>query len=149
MPEDELSRDTEAILSKYKTVAVVGLSRDPSKDSHAVASYLNYHGYEIIPVNPFCEEVLDKRCYPSLLEIPEETAKRIEIVDIFRPPSDVPTIVDQAIKLREKYSKPEVIWMQLGITNEGAAKAAKDAGMSVVMNRCTKIEHLRMNSSGD
>jgi len=148
MSMDELG-EARMILAKYKTVAVVGLSRDPNKGSHAVASYLKSNGYEIFPVNPFCEEVLGKTCYPSLLEIPEDMAKTIEIVDIFRPSSDVPPIVDQAISLREKFSKPEVIWMQLGIVNEEAARAARDAGMTVVMDRCTKIEHSRMRDNKD
>lgn len=144
MPQDETDKEVERILSECKTVAVVGLSRDPSKDSHAVASYLQSNGYEIVPINPFCDEVLGKKCYRSLLETPEEIAESIEIVDVFRPSSDVPPIVEQAIQLRKKYGRPEVIWMQLGISNEDAARVARDSGMTVIMNRCIKIEHSRM-----
>jgi predicted CoA-binding protein len=144
MSQDELDREIKSILSKYRTVAVVGLSRDPSKDSRAVASYLKSEGYQIIPVNPFCEEVLGKKCYKSLLETPEELVKSIDIIDIFRRSPDVPPIVEQAIQLRKKYGKPEVIWMQLGILNEEAAKTARDAGMVVIMDRCVKIEHARI-----
>ena len=97
-----------------------------------------------MPVNPFCDEVLGEKCYRGLLEIPEEKARSIEVVDVFRPSSDVPLIVEQATQLRKRYGKPEVIWMQLGIVNEVAAKAARDAGMIIVMDRCMKIEHLKM-----
>jgi len=146
MSQDELDREVQSILSKYRTVAVVGLSKDPNKDSHAVASYLKSEGYQIIPVNPFCDEVLGKKCYESLLETPEDIVKSTDIVDIFRRSSDVPPIVEQAIQLRKKYGKPEVIWMQLGIVNEEAAKAARDNGMIVIMDRCMKIEHARIKS---
>ncbi len=144
MSQHELDREVKRILSRYRTVAVVGLSKDPSKDSHVVAKYLGSEGYKIVPINPFCDEVLGKKCYRSLLETPEEVAKSIEIVDIFRPPSEVPQIVEQAILLRKRYGKPDVIWMQLGIVNEGAAETARDAEMIVVMDRCIKIEHSRM-----
>lgn len=144
MPQDETDKEVERILSKCKNVAVVGLSKDPSKDSHAVANYLQSKGYEIVPINPFCDEVLGKKCYRSLQETPEETARSIEVVDIFRPSQDVPPIVEQAIQLKKKYGRPEVIWMQLGISNEEAAKTAGDSGMTVIMNRCIKIEHARI-----
>lgn len=147
MSQDESSVILRRILSEYKTVAVVGVSKDPSKDSHIVARYLESSGYDVVPVNPFCEELLGRKCYRSLLEIEEEIAKKLNIVNIFRPSPDVPPIVDQAIQLRKKYGKPEIIWMQLGIINDEAAKAARDAGMIVVMNKCIKIEHAKMRSA--
>ena len=106
------------ILKKYKVIAVVGLSKEPGKDSHRVSAYLKQHGYHIIPVNPFADEVLGEKSYKSLLDIPPEIQKTIEIVDIFRPSKDVPPIVEQAIKLKQFYGKPFVVWMQLGIVNE-------------------------------
>jgi predicted CoA-binding protein len=116
------------ILEKYRTVAVVGLSRDPSKDSYAVAQFLKTQGWRIIPVNPFIDEVLGEKCYKSLRDIPEDIQNSIEIVDIFRRPEDVPPIVDEAIQLKKKNGKPHVIWMQLGIVNEeAAAKQGKPA----------------------
>ena len=137
-----MSKDNiKEILTKYKTVAVVGLSRDPSKDSNRVAEYLKNQGYRTIPINPTTDEVLGEMSYKSLLEIPVEIQRTIEIVDIFRPSADVPPIVDQAVKLREKYDKPYVVWMQLGIINEQAALVAREAGLVVVMNRCMMQEH--------
>ncbi|HYA78076.1 MAG TPA: CoA-binding protein, partial [Verrucomicrobiae bacterium] len=127
------------ILKKYKVIAVVGLSKEPYKDSHKVSAYLKQHGYRIIPVNPFADEVLGEKSYPSLLEIPSEIQKTIEIIDIFRPAKDVPQILEQTIKLRQTYGKPFVVWMQLGIVNEQAAEAARRSGFIVVMDRCLMI----------
>jgi predicted CoA-binding protein len=133
------------ILKKYKTVAVVGLSREPGKDSHRVSAYLKQHGFRVIPVNPFADEVLGEKSYKSLLDIPPEIQKTIEVIDIFRPSKDVPPIVEQAIKLKAMHGKPYVVWMQLGIVNEQAAEAAKKAGLTVVMDKCMMIEHKRFS----
>jgi len=131
------------ILTKYKTVAVVGLSREPDKDSYRVSAYLKKHGFRIVPVNPFADEVLGEKSYKSLLDIPAEIQKSIEIVDVFRPAKDVPPIVEQAIKLKEMHGKPYVVWMQLGIVNERAAETAKKAGLVVVMDKCMMVERKR------
>ena len=121
----------------------MGLSREPDKDSHRVGAYLKDRGFRIIPVNPFADEVLGEKSYKSLLDIPAEIQKTIEVVDIFRPAKDVPPIVEQAIKLKEMHGKPYVVWMQLGIVNEQAAETAKKAGLTVVMNKCMMVEHKR------
>jgi predicted CoA-binding protein len=135
------------ILTRYKTVAVVGVSRDPSKDSRRVAEYLKNHGFHVIPVNPFIDEVLGEKAYKSLLDMPDEVQKTIEIVDIFRPSVDVPAIVEQAIQLRNRHGKPYVVWMQLGIINAQAAEMAKDAGLTVIMDHCMMREHSRLFGS--
>jgi predicted CoA-binding protein len=136
--------EIKEILTKYKTVAVVGLSREPGKDSHRVSAYLKQHGFQIIPVNPFADEILGEKSYKSLFDIPPEIQKTIDIVDIFRPSKDVPSIVEQAIKLKTMHGKPVVVWMQLGIVNEEAAEAAKQAGLTVVMDKCMMVEHRRL-----
>jgi predicted CoA-binding protein len=132
------------ILAQYRTVAVVGISRDSSKDSYRVAEYLKNHGFHVIPVNPFADEVLGEKCYKSLLDMPPEIQKIIEIVDIFRPSEDIPPIVDQVLQLKKLYDKPYVIWMQLGIINEQAAEKARNAGLTVVMDKCMMQEHRRL-----
>ena len=119
----------------------MGLSRNPAKASYRVAQYLQSVGYRIIPVNPFVDEVLGEKSYKSLLDVPET----IEIVDIFRPSEDVPAIVEEAIKLKNRLGTPKVIWMQLGIVNEEAARRAKEAGFTVVMDRCMMVEHRRLS----
>jgi uncharacterized protein len=126
-----------AILKQYHTMAVVGLSSDPQRASYQVAAYLQSHGYRIIPVNPQCREVLGEICYASLKDIPEP----IDVVDIFRKTDAIPDIVTEAIAVGAK-----VIWMQLGLEHPEAAAQARAAGLQVVMNRCTKIEHARINA---
>ncbi len=123
------------ILESCKTVAVVGLSAKPDRPSFRVADYLKEHGYKIIPVNPMEKEILGEVCYPDLSSIPE----KVDVVDIFRRPEDVPPIVDEAIKIGAK-----VVWMQEGIVSEVAAEKAREAGCIVVMDRCIKKEHQKL-----
>ncbi len=137
-------REIHEILQKSKVIAVVGLSRDPEKASHRVSLYMKEHGFTIIPVNPTADRILSEKSYKSLVDIPFEIQKAVDIIDIFRPAEDVPSIVEQAIKLRETHGKPDVVWMQLGIVNEDAAKTAQEAGLSVIMDKCIMIEHKRL-----
>jgi hypothetical protein len=136
--------DLKEILTKYKTVAVVGASRDPSKDSNRVAKYLQSQGYQIVPVNPTADKILGEKCYKSLSEMPAGVQRTIEVVDVFRPSAETPNIVEQAVKMKERYDKPYVFWMQLGIINEQAAETARQAGITVVMNRCMMQEHSKL-----
>jgi len=122
------------ILDRYHRIAMVGLSANPFRPSHFAAVYMVAHGYDVTPVNPREREVLGRKSYASLLEVPSP----IEIVDIFREPSAVPAIVEEAIAREAK-----VIWMQLGVIHEAAAARAREAGLEVVMDRCVKIEHAR------
>ncbi len=131
------------ILDKYKTIAVVGLSREPDKDSYTVATYLKKQGFHIVPVNPFADEILGEKSYKSLLDMPKEVQEKIEVVDIFRPAKDVPPIVEQVLKLKAMHGKPNVVWMQLGIVNEEAAETARKAGLTVVIDKCIMVEHRR------
>ncbi|HZD12330.1 MAG TPA: CoA-binding protein [Candidatus Binatus sp.] len=131
---------------RAKTIAVVGASKDPSKDSHTVAAYLKVNGYRIIPVNPTADRILDEECYKSLLDVPEEKARLIEVVDIFRPSQDIPPIVSDAIQLKKQYGHVATVWMQLGISNAPAAQKARDAGLGVVQDACIRIEHARTSN---
>ncbi|MRI83228.1 MAG: CoA-binding protein [Nitratiruptor sp.] len=124
------------IFETVKTIAVVGLSPDPSKDSHKVAAYLQSVGYRIVPIYPRGGEILGERVYRSLEEIPFP----IDMVDIFRKPAAIPPIVEAAIKRGDV----RVIWMQKGIVNDEAAKRAREAGLIVVQNRCTMVDHRRL-----
>ena len=123
------------LLTGSHTVAMVGVSANPERDSFKVASYLKEHGYRIVPVNPTLTEVLGEKAYPSLKDIPEP----VDIVDIFRRPEEVPAIVAEALIL-----KPRAIWMQLGVVNHEAADLAEAAGVPVVMDHCLKREHTRL-----
>lgn len=124
------------ILKKYKTVAVVGASRDPAKDAHTVPKYLKDHGYKVVPVNPSADQILGEKAYGSLREIPFD----FDVVDIFRPSDQVGPVVDDAIN-----TKAKVVWMQLGIRNDQAAEKAKRAGKLVVQDRCMRAEHSRLS----
>jgi predicted CoA-binding protein len=137
------SNEIRRILTECKTIAVVGLSREPEKESYQVAKYMKKHGYRIVPVNPFADKILSEKSYKSLLDIPAEIQKKIDIVNIFRRPEDVPPIVEQAIKLKKMHGKPCVIWMQLGIVNEEAAAVAEKADLTVIMDKCIMQEHKR------
>jgi uncharacterized protein len=121
-----------------RTLAVVGLSDDPNRPSHSVSSYMQRHGYRIIPVNPALSNVLGERCYPSLREIPDIP----DVVNVFRLPRYIPAIVDDMIELGFQN-----LWVQLGILNQPAAIKAEDAGIHVVMDRCVLIEHARLFGS--
>ena len=124
-----------------KAIAVVGLSKDPAKPSYQVASYLRTKGFRIIPVNPTADSILGKKSYKSLLDLPDYIKSELDVVDIFRRTEDVPRVVEEAVEIHTKYLRPYVVWMQLGIINEIAAKMARDSGLDVVMDRCMKIEH--------
>ncbi len=126
------------ILADTRTIAIVGLSKDPQRPSYFVGSYLKYEGYRIIPVNPTATEILGETAYPDLLSVPEP----VDLVDIFRPPAACVEIVQQAIAIKAK-----AVWMQLHVINLEAAKLAEEAGLEVVVDRCVKIEHGRYNGS--
>ncbi len=132
---NKINQNIPEILRKYKNIAVVGISTKPYRDSYTVSRVLLDHGYRIFPVNPNYEEVLGLKCYASLKDIPEP----VEIVDIFRRPDQVPAVVDEAIAIGAK-----VVWMQLGAENTEAAQKALQAGLQVVMERCIKVEVLRL-----
>ena len=131
--------DVERILTTSKTLAVVGLSDKPDRDSHQIAGYLQQAGYRIIPVNPRVAEALGEKAYPSLRDIPE----RVDVVQIFRRSQDVPPIVDEAIAIGAK-----VVWMQSGIVHEEAAARAEAAGLTVVMDACMRSAHRALRASG-
>ena len=123
------------ILRSARTIAVVGLSDDPSRPSHGVAAYLQAQGYRIIPVNPGVREVLGEKAHARLEDVPE----KIDVVDVFRRPEHVPAIVDAAIAIGAK-----VVWLQDGVVHEAAAAKARAAGLRVVMDRCMLRDHRRL-----
>jgi hypothetical protein len=118
-----------------KNIAVVGMSKNPDKAAHYVPKYLHDHGYNIIPVNPTATEILGKKCYSTLLDIPVE----IDIVDVFRPSEQVKPVIEESVKI-----KPKVIWLQEGIHNPEAETIAQKSGIKVVFNRCMLAEHQRL-----
>lgn len=134
-PGDQEIKD---LLTQSKTIAVVGLSDKPERDSYRVAQYMQEQGYRIIPVNPRVKEVLGEKAYPDLAAVPGP----VDIVDVFRRSEEAPGVVKEALLL-----KPAAVWLQLGVISEEAAALAREQGVPVVMNRCIKIEHSRLLGS--
>ena len=128
-------KDLKDILLSTKTIASVGLSGNQEKESYWIASYLKDQGYHVIPVNPTATEILGEKPYPDLESVPE----KIDVVQVFRRPEDVPPVVDAAIKAGAK-----IVWMQEGIVNEEAAQKAREAGLQVVMDACMRATHRRL-----
>jgi len=126
--------DILELLEKAKTIAVVGCSPKPERDSHRVAAHLQAAGYRVIPINPGADEILGVKAYPDLASIPAEV--EIDIVDVFRRPEHIPAVVD-AVLLRGT----KALWLQLGCANPEAEQRARDAGLEVVSDLCIKIEH--------
>jgi len=137
--------EIKKILTDCKTIAIVGLSRDEEKESYVVGDYLQKHGFRIIPINPFADCILGEKSFKSLLDIPPELQKCLDIIDVFRKAEEVPLLVEQAVKLKKKYGNPYVFWMQLGIVNNQAAEAARKAGMTIIMDKCLMQEHRHLS----
>ena len=135
MDVDSHSDDQIRKILSLKTVVVVGMSKNEEKAAHYVPKYLLSQGYDVIPVNPTADQILDKKCHASLDDIQEH----IDIVDVFRPSDQVLPVIEDAIK-----KKPKVIWLQEGIHNEEAENLARKAGIQVVYNRCMLAEHQRL-----
>ncbi len=135
MNQDNHSDDEIKQIFTLKNVAVVGMSKNPEKAAHYVPKYLSEQGYNIMPINPTTNEILNKKSYPSVTDIEQP----IDIVDVFRPSDQVLPVVKDAIKM-----KPKVIWLQEGIHNEEAEELARKEGIKVVFNRCMLAEHQRL-----
>ena len=124
--------EIKSMLDGAQVVAIVGLSPKENRPSNMVGRYLQEVGFTIIPVNPGQTEILGERCYPTLADIPV----RVDIVDVFRRPEDVLPIAEEAVAIGAR-----TLWLQLGVVNGEAAEVARDAGLSVVMDRCLKVDH--------
>ncbi len=134
--EKDTHSDEEIIeILNLKKVAVIGMSKHQEKAAHFVPKYLSENGFDIIPVNPNSDEILNKKCYKEINDIKDD----IDIVDVFRPSEDVLPFVKDAIK-----KNPKVIWLQEGIHNEEAENLAREHGIDVVFNRCMLAEHQRL-----
>lgn len=131
-PSDQ---ELKEILSKSKTVAVIGMSKNPEKEAYRIPHYLKTQGYRVIPVNPTADEILGEKAYKKLSDVPGQ----VDIVDVFRPSEDVPNYVEEVIA-----KKPKVFWLQLGIENAPAEEKVASSGIRVVHNKCMMVEHRRL-----
>jgi Predicted CoA-binding protein len=125
--------DPVEVLKRYRTVAVIGASKDPSKWAHIIPKYLKEQVYRIIPINPTASEILGEKAYKSLMEVPEE----VEMVEVFRPSEEMPKIAEEVIQRKRARGDVRVLWLQLGITaDEDTKKRLKEAGIALVENVC-------------
>ncbi|WP_415381276.1 CoA-binding protein [Halosimplex sp. TS25] len=134
MPVDSDDRLREIL--DADTIAVVGLSSTPGKAAHDIPAYMREQGYDVIPVNPYADEIFGREPYDSLADVEES----VDIVDVFRPSDEVPDIVEEALAREDV----ETVWLQLGITNEEAGERVEDADRNFVQDRCLKVEHQRL-----
>lgn len=136
MEQDSFTDDEIRKIYSLKNITVVGMSKNPDKAAHYVPKYLIDQGYNVIPVNPTATEILGRKCYSSLVDVPGT----VDVVDVFRPSDQVMPVIEESIKI-----KPKVIWLQEGIHNEQAEDMARKAGIPVVVfNRCMLAEHQRL-----
>lgn len=126
-------------LRKYKTIAVVGASKNPAKDANTVPEFMKAHGYKIIPVNPTADEIVGEKAYPSLMDIPAELAGKVDIVDVFRPSEELPQVAQQVVDFHKKYGRPFVFWAQLGLENEEAKQILVKNQIAYIMNACLRV----------
>jgi predicted CoA-binding protein len=131
-----MARETDitGLLERARTIAVVGCSPKPDRDSHRVAAYLQTAGYRVVPINPGADEILGVTAYPDLASVPGDV--ELDIVDVFRRPEHIPAVVDAVLARGAK-----ALWLQLGCANPEAEERARDAGLDVVSDRCIKVEH--------
>jgi predicted CoA-binding protein len=126
--------EIQRVLHRSRTIAVVGLSKNELRASNFVGYYLHRHGYRVIPVNPRETEILGETCYPSLTDVPEP----VDVVNVFRAPEALPAIVEETVAIGAT-----ALWCQFGVINLDAARTAAEAGVTVIMDRCIKVEHAR------
>lgn len=131
---------TREILENYRNIAVVGMSKNPSKTANSVPAYMRNHGYNVIPVNPTTDEIDGVTCYPTLSDVPE----KIEIVNVFRPSEDVLPIVQEAVERKKSRGDIDVIWLQEGIYSSEGQTIADENGIVFIQDECIYREHLRL-----
>lgn len=135
------------VMRKHKVVAVVGASKNPEKDAYTIPEYLRGHGYTIIPVNPTADSINGQKTYPSLSAIPDDLAKRVEVVEVFRPSEEFPDVARQVVELKKRTGRPIIFWGQEGLENEEAKKILSGSKIDYVMDRCMRDEHRLMEGS--
>jgi predicted CoA-binding protein len=129
------------VIKKYRVVAVVGASKNPEKEAFTVPAYLKEHGFTIIPINPTTDTVGGVKAYPSLAELPADVAKRVEVVEVFRPSEELPQVAQQVVEMKNKSGRPFVFWSQTGLENEQAKGILGKAKVDYVMDACMRVVH--------
>jgi predicted CoA-binding protein len=131
------------VINKYRLVAVVGASKSPEKEAYTVPAYLQKHGFKIVPINPTADRIHGETAYPSLAALPEEVARKVEVVEVFRPSEELPQVALQVAEMKRKTGRPFVFWAQQGIENEDAKRVLSAAKVDYVMDACMRTVHQR------
>lgn len=129
------------VLAKARIIAVVGASRSPEKEAHSVPEYLKERGYVIVPVNPSVDEILGEKSYRSLLDLPEELARSVDVVEVFRPSEDLAEVANQVVEMKRRYGGAPVFWAQQGLKSEKARLILQAGGVRYVMDACMRTIH--------
>jgi predicted CoA-binding protein len=129
------------VIKKYRFVAVVGASKSPEKEAYTVPAYLQRHGFKIVPINPTADSIHGEKAFPSLASLPEDIAREVELVEVFRPSEELPQVAAQVAEMKRKTGQPYVFWAQQGIENEEAKKILSSAGVDYVMDACMRTVH--------
>ena len=136
----------EEVMRTRRTIAVVGASKNPEKEANMVPLYLRQHGYRVVPVNPSADQIVGEKAYPSLDAIPDDLAKAVEVVDVFRPSEELPQVARQVAELARRTGRTYVFWAQLGLKSDEAMAVLEGAGLPYVMDACMKIVHESLTS---
>jgi hypothetical protein len=136
------------VMRTHKVIAVVGASTNPGKDAHSIPAYLREHGYRVVPINPAADEIFGERAFPSLASMPEQLAKEVEVIEVFRPSGELPQVARQVVELSKKYGRSYVFWAQAGLENDEAKEILTAGGIPYVMNACMRVVYsMAMRSS--
>jgi len=129
------------VMKAHRVIAVVGASKNPEKEAHTVPAYLKDHGYRVVPVNPSAGQILGEKAFPSLASLPEQLAREVEVVEVFRPSEELPQVAREVVEMSRKYGKSYIFWSQLGLENDEAKAMLTEAKILYVMNACMRVVH--------
>ena len=131
----------ERLLARSKTIAVVGASKNPEKEAHTVPLFLKEHGYTVVPVNPTADAIFGEKSWPSLAEIPDDLAGRVDVVEVFRPSEELPQVAAQVAELDRRTGRKAAFWSQTGLESDEARRILSENGIPYVMDACMRVVH--------
>ena len=127
------------VMRTHRVIAVVGASKNPEKDAHIIPAFLGEHGYRIVPINPAAGEIFGESAFPTLASMPEQLAKEVEVIEVFRPSEELPQVARQVVELSKKYGRSYIFWAQAGLENDEAKEILTAGGVPYVMNACMRV----------
>ncbi len=131
------------VMKAHRVIAVVGASKNPGKEAHTVPAYLKDHGFRVVPVNPSADQILGEKAFPSLASLPDQLARDVEVVEVFRPSEELPQVARQVVEMSKKHGRSYIFWSQLGLENDEAKAILAEAKIPYVMDACMRVVHAR------